>query len=143
MMRRFLALLLAVAGLTAGARSAAAQSAIAPLPSGVTLRVHGPQTMITGVLYQQGLDSVWLRAGGGSRQIRGVAISQITRVEQAHPAYVRSVLLGTGLGALLGAALYPVSAHNDHDVVIGGSVLAGAMFGLLFPRTDWVTVPLH
>ncbi len=143
MMRRFFALLLVGAGLAAGAHPAAAQSTIAPLPSGVTLRVHGPQTTISGVLYQQGLDSVWLRSEGGTQTVRAVAVSQITRVEQAHRAYARSVLIGTGLGALLGAALYPASSHNDHDLVIGGTVLTGAMLGLIFPRIDWVPVPLR
>lgn len=143
MMRRFFALLLVGAGLAGRPHTAAAQSTIAPLPSGVTLRVRGPQTLTTGVLYQQGLDSVWLRSNGAARTIRAVPVSRITGVDRAQPAYARSVLLGTGLGALLGAALYPVSSHDDHDIVIGGSVLVGAMAGLLFPRTDWIPVPLH
>jgi hypothetical protein len=151
MMRRIFALLLAFAGLAAGAQSAAAQSAITPaaqstialLPSGVTLRIHGLNSSITGVLYQQGIDSVWVRPLGTGPATRAMATSAITSVQRARPAYVRSVLMGTGLGAVLGALLYSVSSHNDHDIVIGGSVLAGAMAGLIFPRTDWISVPLH
>lgn len=143
MMRRFFALLLVFAGFAAAARPAAAQSTIALLPSGVTLRIHGQGATISGVLYQQGLDSVWLRSRAGDQTIRGIAIPAITSVERAQPAYAKSVLLGAGLGILVGAALYPSTSHNDHDVVIGSTMFAGTLLGLLFPRTDWIPVPLH
>ncbi len=143
MMRRFFALLLVFAGLAAGAQPAAAQSGIALLPSGVTLRIHGQGTTISGVLYQQGLDSVWVRSGGGNQAIRSLAVSQITSVEQAHREYTKSVLMGAALGILAGVALYPTTSHNDHDVVIGSTFFVGTMLGLIFPRTDWIPVPLH
>ena len=142
-MRRLFALLQVLGGLTAVASPAAAQSAIAPLPSGVTLRVHGSGMTITGVLYQQSVDSVWVRARGNDQAVRGIATGRITAVEQAKPAYLKSVLVGTALGAGLGAVLYTVSAHNDHDIFVGFSVIAGAVAGSLFPHTDWSPVPLH
>ncbi|MHB1862692.1 MAG: hypothetical protein ACYCVL_06930 [Gemmatimonadaceae bacterium] len=142
MMRRFLALALLFVGLAVAARPASAQG-IAPLPSGVTLRIHGPQTAITGVLQQQSMDSVWLRPRGANQVTRSIAVPLILRVEQARPAYTKSILVGTALGIALGAALYPVTSHNDHDVVIGLSVIAGAVTGIMFPHTDWVPVPLR
>ncbi|HVA56912.1 MAG: hypothetical protein WBQ26_09590 [Gemmatimonadaceae bacterium] len=144
MMRRIVALLLVAAGLCVVARPAAAQSSgIAPLPSGVTLRVNGPGSTITGVLYQQSIDSVWLRPRGENEAVRAIAVSRITRVDAAQPAYAKSVLVGTGLGLLLGAALYPITSHNDHDVFIGLSLVAGAAAGLIFPHTDWTPVPFR
>jgi hypothetical protein len=141
-MRRLFALLLVLGGLAAVASPACAQT-IALLPSGVTLRINGPQSKITGVLYSQSVDSVSLRPRGDNETIRTIAVSRITRVDQAQPAYVKSVLVGTGLGVLLGAALYPITSHNDHDIFIGLSVISGAVAGVLFPHTDWVPVPLH
>jgi hypothetical protein len=141
-MRRFFALLIVAGSFAAVASPASAQS-LAALPSGVTLRVHGPQSYITGVLYQQSVDSVWVRARGDDAPVQGMAAANITRVEEAQPAYAKSVLVGTGLGVLLGAALYPITAHNDHDVFIGFSVLGGAFAGLLFPHTEWVPVAIH
>jgi hypothetical protein len=142
-MRRIYALLFVSLGLAAVAAPASAQSAIAPLPSGVTLRVRGPNTSITGVLYQQSVDSVWVQQRGANQPVRGIAVSQITRVDREQPAYVKSVLVGTGLGILLGAALYPITSHNDHDVFIGFSFIGGAVAGLLFPHSDWVPVSLR
>jgi hypothetical protein len=144
MMRRIVALSLAIAASSLAAGPAAAQSAgIAPLPSGVTLRVNGPGSSISGVLYQQSLDSIWLRQRGGDQEVRAIAVSQVASVEQARPAYTASVLVGTGLGILLGAALYPITSHNDHDVFIGLSVMVGAAAGLIFPHTDWIPVSFH
>ncbi len=142
-MRRFFAFVLVFAGFAAFAAPAAAQSEIALLPSGVTLRINGPASHLEGVLYQQSVDSVWLRARGENAVPRGIAVSQIRSVDQAHRDYARSILVGTGLGALLGAALYPITAHNDHDIFIGLSVIGGAMAGLIFPHVSWVPIPLH
>ncbi len=143
-MRRIVALSLAMAVMGAAARPVAAQTAgIAPLPSGVTLRVNGPGSAITGVLYQQSIDSVWLRERGGNQAIHSIAVPGITGVELSRPQYTQSVLVGTGLGILLGAALYPITSHNDHDVAIGFSLLAGAAAGLLWPHTEWVPVPFR
>ncbi len=143
-MRRIVALSLAVAALCVAARPALAQSAgIAPLPSGVTLRINGPASNLTGVLYQQSVDSVWLRSRGADQAVRAIAVPAVTRVDQARPAYTESVLVGTGLGILLGAALYPITSHNDHDVFIGLSVMVGAAAGLIFPHTDWIPVPFR
>lgn len=143
MMRRLLALVLVFAGLAAGAHPAAAQAPLAPLPSGVTLRINGPASHIAGVLDRQSVDSVWLRPRGENAMTRSIAVANITRVEMARPAYARSVLMGTVLGGLLGAALYPIVSHNDHDLAIGLSVIAGAAAGLMFPRTDWIPVALR
>ncbi|MDE3152181.1 MAG: hypothetical protein KGL93_08035 [Gemmatimonadota bacterium] len=140
-MRRFFAFLLGLG--FAAASPAAAQSVVAPLPSGVTLRIHGPGSSITGVLYQQSVDSVWLRRRGSDAAIRGIAVANIQRVEEAQPAYALSVLAGTGLGGLVGAALYSVTAKNDRDLTVGLSVITGAVMGLLFPHTNWVPVRLH
>lgn len=142
-MRRFFAFLIVIVGLAAGAAPASAQSTIAPLPSGVTLRINGPGSNLIGVLYQQSIDSVWVRARGENESIRSIAVSQITRVDRARPEYAKSVLVGTGIGILVGAALYPITSHNDHDVFIGLSVISGAVAGLLFPHTGWVSVLLH
>lgn len=142
MMRRILALAFLFVGLAVSAGRASAQG-MALLPSGVTLRIHGPQTVITGVLEQQSIDSVWLRPRGANQITRSIAVPLIRRVEQARPAYTKSILVGTGLGIALGAALYPITSHSDHDVVIGLSVVAGAVAGILFPHTDWVPVPLR
>lgn len=142
-MRRFFAFLIVIGGLSAFAAPASAQSAIAPLPSGVTLRINGPGSDLVGVLYQQSFDSVWVRQRGNNQPIRSIAVSRIVRVDQARPEYAKSVLVGTGIGLLVGAALYPITSHNDHDVFIGLSVIGGAVAGLLFPHTGWSSVPLH
>jgi hypothetical protein len=142
-MRRFFAFLIVFGGLAALAAPASAQSTIAPLPSGVTLRINGPGSKLIGVLYQQSIDSVWVRPRGDNQPIHGIAVSQIVRVDQARPEYAKSVLVGTGIGILVGAALYPITSHNDHDVFIGLSVIGGAVAGLLFPHTGWSSVPLH
>ncbi len=142
-MRRFFAFLIVIGGLAALAAPASAQSSIAPLPSGVTLRINGPGSKIIGVLYQQSIDSVWLRPRGENESIRGIPVAQITRVDEARPEYTQSILVGTGIGILVGAALYPITAHNDHDVFIGLSVIGGAVAGMLFPHTGWVRVLLH
>ncbi|HET7631757.1 MAG TPA: hypothetical protein VFK16_05495 [Gemmatimonadaceae bacterium] len=142
MTRRFLALLLALGGVAALAPAATAQ-AIAPLPSGVVLRVHANQSIMTGVLYAQSVDSVWLRQRGDRVAVQGAAISQITRVERAHPEYVKSLLVGTALGGVLAAALYTITSPGDRDMAVGFSVIAGAVAGLVFPHVGWAQVPLH
>jgi hypothetical protein len=142
-MRRLFALSIVFAGLATVAAPAAAQSAIALLPSGVTLRINGPGSDLVGVLYQQSLDSVWLRQRGNNTIVRSIAVPRIQRVDQARPEYVKSMLVGTGLGVLVGVALYSVTPHSDHDLYIGLSVIGGAVAGLLFPHTAWKSVPLH
>ena len=141
-MRRLFTLLLVLGGLAAVGSPAAAQ-VLAPLPSGVTLRINGPQAHLLGVLYSQSVDSVSVRKRGDNQPVQTIAAANITRVEQAQPAYAKSVLVGTGLGVLLGAALYPITSHDDHDLFIGLSVIGGAVAGLMFPHTDWVPVRLH
>ncbi len=142
-MRRFFAFLIVIGGLAAVAAPASAQSSIAPLPSGVTLRINGPGSNIIGVLYEQSIDSVWVRPRGDNTMIRSIAVSRITRVDQERPEYAKSILVGTGIGILVGAALYPITSHNDHDVFIGLSVIGGAVAGMLFPHAGWVPVLLH
>ncbi len=142
-MRRFFAFLIVIGGLTAIGTPASAQSAIAPLPSGVTLRINGPGSNLIGVLYQQSLDSVLVRPRGNNETVRSIAVSRIVRVDRARPEYAKSILVGTGIGVLVGAALYPITSHNDHDVFIGLSVIGGAVAGMLFPHTGWVPVLLH
>ena len=142
-MRRFFALVIVLGGLAVAASPASAQSSIALLPSGVTLRINGPGSNLIGVLYQQSLDSVWVRPLANNQDPRGIAIPQITRVDQAKPEYGKSILVGTGIGLLVGVALYPITAHNDHDIFIGLSVIGGAVAGMLFPHVSWVPVPLH
>lgn len=142
-MRRFFALVLVFAGFTVAAAPAAAQSAITALPSGVTLRINGPASHLEGLLYQQSVDSVWLRASGRNAEPRGIAVSQITSVDRAQPQYVKSILIGTGVGALVAAALYNVTVKGDRDIAVGFSIIGGAVAGMLFPHIDWVPVPLH
>lgn len=141
-MRRIFALVLVLGGLAVVGSPAVAQS-LAPLPSGVTLRINGPQSHLMGVLYSQSVDSVSVRQRGDNEVVHAIAATSITRVEQSKPAYVKSMLIGAGLGVLLGAALYPITPHADHDLYIGLSVIGGAVAGLVFPRTDWVPVTLH
>jgi hypothetical protein len=142
-MRRFFALLIVCGGLAAVASPASAQSAIAPLPSGVTLRINGPGSNLIGVLYQQTIDSVWVRPRGDNQVPRSIAVPQMVRVDQAKPEYAKSILVGTGIGILVGAALYPMTSHGDHDLFIGLSVIGGAVAGMLFPHTSWVPVTFH
>ena len=142
-MRRLFACLIVIGGLAAVAAPASAQSSIALLPSGVTLRINAPGSNIVGVLYRQSIDSVWLRPRGDNEPVRSIAVSQIVRVDQARPEYAKSILVGTGIGILVGAALYPITSHNDHDVFIGLSVIGGAVAGMVFPHTGWVRVLLH
>jgi len=142
MMRRPFTLSLAFVGMYIVAPAASAQ-VIAPLPSAVTLRINGPASHLIGVLYQQSVDSVWLRPRGSDQATRGIAVSQIMTVEQAQPAYAKSLIVGTVIGIAVGAALYPITSHNDHDVFVGLSVLTGAVAGMMFPHIDWVPVPLR
>lgn len=142
-MRRFLACVIVLGGLAAAAAPASAQSSIAPLPSGVTLRINGPGSNLIGVLYRQSIDSVWVRLRGDNEPVRSIAVSQVVRVDRARPEYAKSILVGTGIGILVGAALYPITSHNDHDVFIGLSVIGGAVAGMVFPHTGWVRVLLH
>ncbi|MGH7669530.1 MAG: hypothetical protein ACRENQ_08535 [Gemmatimonadaceae bacterium] len=142
-MRRLFACLIVIGGLAAVAAPASAQSSIALLPSGVTLRINAPGSNIVGVLYRQSIDTVWLRPRGDNEPVRSIAVSQIVRVDQARPEYAKSILVGTGIGILVGAALYPITSHNDHDVFIGLSVIGGAVAGMVFPHTGWVRVLLH
>jgi hypothetical protein len=142
MMRRLFALVLTLGGLLAVATPAAAQT-IAPLPSGVVLRVHGGGASATGVLYSQSADSVWLRQDNKAESLRGFSVSQITKVEQAKPEYAKSLIVGTAAGLLLGAVLNPIVSPGDRDIAMGFSVIAGAVAGLVFKHTHWVQVPLR
>jgi hypothetical protein len=113
------------------------------LPAGVVLRITSQNQTISGLLIAQTSDSVWLEPLPHSNVPQVTSIAGIQHVERGQLEYIRSMLIGSGIGAVVGTLVYVGHVQRDRGVAFGSSIAIGGVIGLLRPGTRWLPVPLR